>query len=148
MNKNVALVFLLAFVALTVWVGWNDVRLANVIASDGLKGVFWYLVSDFKNWLIVLGVFVFRRDVAFYRRLAGGVALALDADIVSYPRLLSSGVPGVNESIRASLDWIVVSHLGSYGFGWTVYYYVLPLILVFGAFYILGSRRFLGPVSG
>ena len=142
-KKTLALGMFLAFAALTLFLGFNADSLAIAIEDNGYKGLFWYFISDFKNWIIIGSVLFFKQDVNALKRLGAGVLVALAADIPSYPRLLTVA-PTVGEAIRASLDWIVISRLPfDYITNYYLFYVGFPLILTFGAFYLLGFRPFL-----
>ena len=142
-RRKVSLGVLVGFLFIAVWTFLNIDSVGSKIAGNGFQGIFWYVVTDFRNWVVVLSVLLLPTSTGFFRKLSAGLMIALAADIVSYPRLLSV-VPVEGEAIRSSLDWIIVSALPfEYGFSFQLYYLVLPIALMIGAFYLLGFRVFL-----
>lgn len=142
-RRQLVLGMLVVFTVFVVYTFFNSARVTGNIAVGGLAGALWYLLSDFKNWLIVGGFFFLPVGSGLsWQKFLPGIFVALAADIVSYPRLLPTP-PLAGEAIRASLDWIVVSAMPfSYGVSYQFYYFALPLLLMFAAAYALGLRGF------
>lgn len=148
-KKFLSIASLLSFIALTIYLSFNSDKIGSIISGNGFVGLGWYILSDFKNWVIIVGAVIMAGTTSLGRRIGAGLAVAFAADIISYPRLLSTAAPVQGEAMRASLDWMVVNVLPfSYGINWKIYYLVVPVVLMVAAFNLLGYKTFLSHVTG
>lgn len=145
-KRTFAIIFVLGFAALTFYLWQNNDFIAKTIVDDGLKGLFWYFISNANYVLILVSIIALDTDVNVLRRIAGGLMVVYAFDIVSFPRLSPTGLSN-DIAILASSDGLVVKeflNLGmSYQTAYTTYYLVMPIVLILAALTILGFAQFI-----
>ena len=150
-KKNFAIAFVIGFIVLTIYLGSNDVKVAGIIANDGINGIFWYVLSNPAYILLIVSIYMINSEAGYIKNTIGAFMIIFASDVVSYPRLLSTGLPA-DPSILASSDALVVNKLLSMGFSYSTahsfYYTVLPIILVVSALAILGKHNFFKTLTG
>lgn len=143
--------FVLFFIILTFYLYNNNDDVANIIAHDGLYGLFWYFLSNIPYVLILISIFVLNPQVGFGRNLLGGFMMVYAMDIVSFPRLSVAGMT-TDIGLLSSSDALVMNHilkLGiNYSTAYTFYYLVLPILLILGSLSILGIHNFFKQLTG
>ena len=146
-KKTFAYGFLIAFVLLTYYLYQNNDAIALLIANDGLQGMFWYFVSNASYVLLLFSIIIINTDtgVGVFRNIGGGLMLIYAFDIVSYPRFSPVGLTQ-DAIMLASSDALFINKLMKLGFDYssvyTMYYLVLPIVLVGLSVWILGINDF------
>jgi len=147
-KRNTAIGVVAAFSALAFYLAFNSDAVAATIAANGFRGILLYLAADFKNWFIIGTVFLFSSQVGTLKRLGASVLIVLATDIVSFPHLVASKFPLATDPISASLDFIVITRMPfSYSTNFTIFYWVIPTLLFFAAFRMLGHQTFLKKIG-
>lgn len=151
-KKTFAIIFVISFIFLTYYLWQNNDNVAQIIIKDGLRGVLWYFLSNANYVLILISIMILETNVNYLRRLMGGVLTIFAFDIVSMPRMVSTSLADNGIAILASMDGITITKLVnmgvSYGNAHTFYYLVLPIILIFISFNLLGIIEFYKKVMG
>jgi len=150
-KKTFIFIFLAGFIVMTIWLDIHDVSIANTIAHDGFKGITWYFFTNPAYILLFFSFFVLNAEVGFSRNAIGAILFIVASDIISYPRLLSSGLP-TDISILASSDGLVITNLMRYGLSYAnshfIFYRILPIALVIAAVQVMGIHNFHKYLSG
>ena len=148
-KKTFSIGFIVFFVVLTIYLYNNNDRIAAII-SNGSAGFLWYFLSNPAYVLLLLSISYFNQDVTLWRNFLGSFMIIIAADIVSYPRFLTSGI-GAEIALLASSDGIIIKTLISYGFiyetAFMIYYLVLPIILIISALALLGIHNFFNIIT-
>lgn len=144
-KRQFAIGFVIAFVILVVYIYQNNDQISSTIINDGSTGILWYFLTNPAYVLILFSVIYINSDNVIWRNFLGSVMIIVAADIVSYPRFLTSGI-GNEAALLASSDGIIIKRLLSEGFAYntafTIYYLVFPIALMVGALAILGIHNF------
>lgn len=144
-RKQFALLFTAGFIALTIWIYFNNSYVEQTIVHDGLNGVLFYILSNPAYILLFFSIIHYNQEMGIIKNIIGGFALVLALDIVSYPRLPQGTMP-LDVSSLASSDALLVGKIMSFGvsynYSWTFYYLILPIILIIVALQILGIHNF------
>ena len=144
-KRKFAIGFTIAFGILTFYLWQNNDRIARTIAGDGINGIFWYFLSNTTYILLLISIYLWNAEAGYLKNILGGLLIILATDIVSYPRLPSTGIP-LDISILASSDYLFMQKLLNYGlsysFSYTLYYLVMPILLLVLALWIMGISDF------
>lgn len=137
--------FFLVFLSLLVYFKY-DWFYSKIIEATLVSSAV-YFATDYKNWIIVFGSVIVgeKFQVASWRSLIAGFLIAVAGDIVSFPRL-PTDITQIG-ALKASWDWIMVSHimdvLGvSYNYAHFIFYIIVPSILALTIVYISGIEGF------
>lgn len=147
-KKKFALIVVVLFIMLTIYLYMNNDSVASIIVQDGLKGLMWYILSNAAYVLIFLSIILFNRGVPFIKNIAGATLLVYAFDIVSYPRFSPSGMP-MEVALLASSDGIIMNKLITimpYSSAYTFYYLILPISMILLSLYLLGENTFIKKV--
>ena len=149
-KKTFSIGFVIAFVILSIYTYKNNDQISSTIANGGSTGILWYFLTNPAYVLILFSVFYFNSDNLVWRNVLGSFMIIIAADIVSYPRFLTSGI-GNEAALLASSDGIIMKRLLSEGFAYNtafmIYYLILPIVLIIGALAILGIHNFFKVMS-
>ena len=144
-KKIFSIGFVIFFVVLTIYLYKNNDAVATTIANDGAKGTFYYFISNPAYILLFLSIFYLNSEARPWRNIVGSLMIIIASDIISYPRLPTTGFEK-ELAILASSDGIFIKNMISHGFSYQtsfmIYYLVLPIALVVGALAILGIHNF------
>ena len=144
-KKQFAFIFTAAFIALTVYIYFNNSYVEQTIVNDGLKGVLFYILSNPAYVLLFFSIMHYNQEIGILKNVIGGFVLVLALDIVSFPRLSQVTFP-VDVSSLASSDALLVGKIMSFGvsysYAWTFYYLVVPIVLIIASLQILGIHNF------
>lgn len=145
--------FIIFYVGMTYYLWQNNDSVAQIIANDSLKGVFFYLISNISYVMIVAAIFLLNSQTGFIRNIIASFTFIFGIDILSYPRLLlSTGGLTTNVDILASSDALVMRHLLQagipYQMAFNFYYLILPIILLIVTIKLLGFTNFHKMITG
>ncbi len=152
-NRTFVWGFLIFYIVMAWYIWANNDSIAQIIANDSFKGVFFYFISNISYVAILVTILIVNKQISFIRNTIGALALVLGIDIISFPRLLlSSGSLPKSIDILASSDALVIRHLLqigiSYQTAFTFYYLIFPVILVFVSLELLGFSTFYKTITG
>lgn len=150
-KKTFAYSFVGLFILLTYYLWKNNDIVAQTIANDGIIGIFWYFISNASYVFLLVSLIMFNTEVNLGRNVLGALLLIFAIDIISYPRVLTSGF-SPNDAILASSDGLVIQNILKMNFSFhsvhTFYYLVLPIILIFISLQFLGISNFYKKLTG
>lgn len=150
-KKQFAIIFVIVFILMTYYLYYNDVMIAQTIKDDGLKGMIFYFASNLAYVLIFVGILFFNKDKNMVSNILGAFMLIYAIDIISFPRFMSSGM-SQDLGFLASSDGVFISRFMEMGFQYAnlhlFYYLILPIALILGSVYILGTDNFIKKIIG
>lgn len=144
-KKTFTWIFFGFLIFLTYYLYNNNDQIAQIIANNGIQGIFWYFISNPSYIMILISIYLLNREAGFVRDLIGGFMLIIALDIISFPRFSPIGI-SKDTMLLASADGIIVNKLLSFGLSYSnvyfIYYLILPIALIIGSITILGITDF------
>jgi len=150
-KKTFSYGFLIFFLFVTIYIYMNNDSVASIIAGNGFNGIFWYILTNPAYILIIITIFMLNREAGVLKNILGGFMLIFAMDIVSMPRFSPAGL-SQDLGLLASSDGIFfnwfLSHGLTFSSAYTLYYLILPILLILGALAILGIHNFYRQLMG
>ncbi len=144
--------FLLYFVVLTIYSYLKIDDIATLMSNSPLPIAFAiHMITNPAYLLIVFGLVYWRSDKKMSAFLAG-ILLVVAIDIISLPKLGTTGFTMVDAGIRTNIDAVVALAATAWGMSYELfrllYYVVLPLSLVYLSVRLLGVQAFWQKIRG
>lgn len=143
-KKTFSYIYFGYIVLLAIYTYFNSEFVVNTIVNDGMLGIIYYFVTNPAYVLILVTIFMLNRDTSFIRTTIASFLIIFSADILSYPRM--GAVMSSDINLLASIDGIMFNHLlasgMSYNVIYTIYYLILPILLLVLALWFLGVNDF------
>ena len=149
-KKHFAYIFVAYIIALSFYTYYNNETIVSTISGNGLQGIVYYFFANPAYVLLMATLLILNKDTNFIRNITATLFILTSADILSYPRLGTSISNDIN--LLASSDGIAMSKMLSLGLeystAYTIYYLILPIVLIILSLWLLGINEFYKKLIG
>ena len=107
--------------------------------------MFWFFITHLSYVLIFVSLLILNSEAGAIKNIIGALLLITSFDILSLPRMDSSGL-SADPILLGSSDGIIITKLMEMGYSYSTiypfYYLIMPIILVLTALWVLGIHNF------
>lgn len=150
-KRTFSYLFVGFFLLLTIYLFFNNDSIATTIVNDGATGVFWYILSHPEYILLFFALVFISQSSNKIKEIIGALSIILAIDIVSFPRFSPLGISN-DMAFLASTDGIFMNKLLSLGMAYstayTIFYLIIPIVLILFALYLFGYAEFFKRLVG